>query len=51
VPRKRKPWMPEDRRTQYFDAAATGLAYFASEGDAKAVQQFLTDAESRRPQD
>ncbi len=47
VPRKRKPWMPEDRRMQYFDAAATGLAYFVSEGDAKAVQQFLSDAESR----
>ena len=47
VPRKRKPWMPEDRRMQYFDATATGLAYFASNGDAEVVQQLLSDAESR----
>ncbi len=46
VPRKRKPWMPEDRRMQYFDAAAAGMAYFASVGNAEAVQQFLTEAES-----
>ena len=44
TPRKRKIWMPEDRRMQYFDAAALGLAYFASEVDAKAVQQFLSEA-------
>ena len=47
VPRKRKIWMPEDRRMQYFDAAALGLTYFASEGDAEAVQQLLSEAESR----
>jgi hypothetical protein len=46
VPPKRKIWMPEDRRMQYFDAAALGLAYFASEVDAKAVQQFLSEAGS-----
>lgn len=46
VPKKRKIWMPEDWRTQYFDAAALGLAYFASEVDAKAVQQFLSEAVS-----
>ncbi|MHB1954042.1 MAG: hypothetical protein ACYCOU_09875, partial [Sulfobacillus sp.] len=47
VPRKRKIWMPEDRRMQYFDAAAVGLAYFASEKDAEVVQQFLSEAVSR----
>jgi hypothetical protein len=47
VPRKRKPWMPEDRRMQYFDAAATGLAYFTSNGDAEIIQQLLSDAVSR----
>jgi hypothetical protein len=34
---------------QYFDAAALGLAYFASEVDANAVQQFLSEAVSLRP--
>ena len=47
VPRERKPWKPEDRRMHYFDAAATGIAYFASEGTAEAVQKFLSEAESR----
>lgn len=46
VPPKRKIWEPEDRRMQYFDAAALGLAYFASEVDANAVQQFLSEAVS-----
>jgi hypothetical protein len=35
---------------QYFDAAATGLAYFASNEDAEAVQKLLSDAESRNRQ-
>jgi len=47
VPRKRKPWMPEDRRMQYFDAAAAGMAYFASVGNAEVVQQLLSEAETR----
>lgn len=47
VPKKRKIWMPEDRRMQYFDAAALGLTYFASEGDTEAIQQFLSEAASR----
>jgi hypothetical protein len=32
---------------QYFDAAATGLAYFTSNGDAEIIQQLLSDAVSR----
>lgn len=47
MPRKRKIWMPEDRRMQYFDAAALGLAYFASVGAAEAIQLFLSEAASR----
>ena len=47
VPRKRKAWMPEDRRMQYFDAAATGVAYFASVGDAESIKNLLSEAESR----
>jgi hypothetical protein len=47
MPSKRKIWMPEDRRMQYFDAAALGLAYFASVGDAEAIQQFLSEVISR----
>jgi hypothetical protein len=47
MPRKRKIWMPEDRRMQYFDATALGLAYFTSEGDAEAIQLFLSEAASR----
>jgi hypothetical protein len=47
VPRKRKIWMPEDRRMQYFDATALGVAYFASEGFAEAIQQLLSEAASR----
>jgi hypothetical protein len=47
VPRERKPWKPEDRRMHYFDAAAVGMAYFASEGDAEVVEQLLSEAESR----
>jgi hypothetical protein len=39
--------MPEDRRMQYFDATALGLAYFASEGDAAVIQQLLSEAASR----
>jgi len=46
VPCKRKPWMPEDRRMQYFDAAAAGVAYFAIEKGAEAIKQFLFKAES-----
>ena len=50
LPRQRKIYTPEDRRMQYFDAAAVGLAYFAATGDAEALQQFLSKAESfRRP--
>ena len=50
LPSRRKIYNPEDRRMQYFDAAAAGLAYFAANGDAVAVQQFLSKAESfRRP--
>jgi hypothetical protein len=44
LPNERKIWMPEDRRMQYFDAAALGMAYFASEGDVEPIQQFLSDA-------
>jgi len=44
TPRKRKIWMPEDRRMQYFDAAAVGLTYFASKRNTEAVQQFLSEA-------
>jgi hypothetical protein len=44
MPSQRKIWMPEDRRMQYFDATALGLAYFASKRDANAVQQFLSEA-------
>jgi hypothetical protein len=47
VPRERKPWTPEDRRMQYFDAAAAGLAYFASEGNAETVRELLSEAEAR----
>lgn len=47
LPSERKIWMPEDRRMQYFDAAALGLVYFASEGDAEVIQQFLSDAAFR----
>jgi hypothetical protein len=46
VPRKRKIWMPEDRRMLYFDSTALGLAYFTSEGDAEGVEQFLSEAAS-----
>lgn len=46
TPQKRKIWMPEDRRMQYFDAAALGLTYFASKGDAEVIQQFLSEAMS-----
>ncbi|MGB8478012.1 MAG: hypothetical protein WCE63_04120 [Acidobacteriaceae bacterium] len=49
VPQKRKIWMPEDRRMQYFDAAALGLTYFATQQDAETVQQFLSEAVSRSP--
>lgn len=49
VPEKRKIWMPEDRRMQYFDAAALGLTYFASQQDAETVQQFLSEVISRSP--
>jgi hypothetical protein len=31
LPRKRKPWESEDYRTSIFDAAALGIAYFASQ--------------------
>jgi hypothetical protein len=48
VPRKRKPWKPEDRRMHYFDAAAMGMAYFASQGDAEVVEQLLVEAEPRK---
>jgi hypothetical protein len=44
TPRKRKIWMPEDRRMQYFDAAALGLTYFASKRNTEVVQQFLSEA-------
>ena len=44
--RKRKIWMPEDRRMQYFDAAALGLAYFASEEDAEDIRKSLSEAVS-----
>jgi hypothetical protein len=47
LPRQRKIWMPEDRRMQYFDAAALALAYFAAEGNADAIQQFLSEAAPR----
>ena len=47
VPKKRKIWMPEDRRMQYFDAASLGLTYFASKQDTEAIQQFLSEAASR----
>jgi hypothetical protein len=47
MPSKRKIWMPEDRRMQYFDAAALGLAYFASLGDSEAVQKSLAESASR----
>ena len=48
MPSQRKIWMPEDRRMQYFDAAALGLAYFTSEEDAEALQRFLSEAVSAR---
>jgi hypothetical protein len=32
---------------QYFDAAAAGLTYFASEGNAETVRQLLSEAETR----
>jgi hypothetical protein len=47
MPSKRKIWMPEDRRMQYFDAAALGLAYFASLADSEAVQKSLAESASR----
>jgi hypothetical protein len=47
LPRKRQIWMPEDRRMQYFDAAALGLAYFASIGANESVQSLLSEAASR----
>ncbi|HET9410043.1 MAG TPA: hypothetical protein VFO39_22595 [Candidatus Sulfotelmatobacter sp.] len=31
LPPKRKPWQSEDYRMSIFDAAAVGIAYFASE--------------------
>ena len=47
VPRERKIWMPEDRKMQYFDATALGMTYFATSGDAEAVQQLLSETASR----
>jgi len=49
MPSERKIWMPEDRRMQYFDAAALGLAYFTSKGEAEVIQQFLSEAVCRSP--
>jgi hypothetical protein len=47
VPRERKAWKPEDRRMHYFDAAAVGMAYFASKVNAEVVHQLLSEAEPR----
>jgi len=46
VPCKRKIYMPEDRRMQYFDATAVGLTYYATNGDAEGVHQLLARVES-----
>jgi hypothetical protein len=49
MPSVRKIWMSEDRRMQYFDAVALGLAHFASEKGAQSVQRFLSETASLRP--
>ena len=37
LPPKRKAWMKEDHRMRIFDAAATGIAYFAQKQSQTAV--------------